>query len=243
MASMTIKRHFTADDSMVDLVGEDFNILPILSRFRLPLGFGNKTIGEVCEEHAIDTEIFLLIINFILTGKIQGEPHAVHAATGIVDFLHNSHSYFLNYKFPHIRVNLVNALDSEHSDINPAIINFFDSYVEEARKHFEYEELTLFPYIRALADGDRRASYSAGEFKRHHEEISEKISDLKNIILRYYTTSTPNLMYDALVDIYNCEDDLAVHTNIENNILVPMVTEIERTVVSGEHTKPQSNKF
>lgn len=240
---MNIKRRFTPADSMVDLVKEDFNILPILSRFSLPLGFDNKTIAEVCNEQGIDTDIFLLIVNFIFSGKIISEKPSGVAATGIVDFLHNSHTYFLTYKFPHIRANLVNALDCHHSDINPAIMRFFDDYVEEVKKHFEYEETTLFPYIRQLAAG-HRSDYNIDIFRRHHDEIGEKLSELKNIILRYYSTSRPNLMYDALVDIFNCEEDLDIHNDIENYILVPMIAALEHTgdTIDHHYTKPLSRR-
>ncbi len=239
---MNIKRRFTPADSMVDLVKEDFNILPILSRFSLPLGFGNKTIAEVCAEQGIDTDIFLLIVNFIFSGKIISEKPSAMAANGIVDFLHNSHTYFLTYKFPHIRSNLLNALDGHHSDINPAIMRFFDDYVEEVRKHFEYEETTLFPYIRQLARG-QRSDYNIEVFRRHHDEIGEKLSELKNIILRYYSTSRPNLMYDALVDIFNCEEDLDTHNDIENYILVPMIASLEHIRdTSPRFDKPTSRR-
>ena len=35
-------------------------------------------------------------------------------------------------------------------------------------------------------------------------------------------------MYDVLVDIYNCEEDLATHSDIENNLLIPMVYDLEK---------------
>ncbi len=226
MPAAVTNRHFTGADSLVDLVKEDFNILPILSRFSIPLGFGNKTIAEVCGESGIDVDIFLLIVNFILTGQIVSETPSDTAANGIVDFLHNSHDYFLTYKFPHIRANLLKALDCHHSDINPAIVRFFDSYIDQVRIHFAYEENTLFPYIRSMLAGER-TDYNIDIFRRHHDEVGEKLSDLKNIILRYYTTSMPNLMYDVLVDIFNCEEDLDTHSEIENFILVPMIAELE----------------
>ena len=54
------------------------------------------------------------------------------------------------------------------------------------------------------------------------------LAELKNIILRYYRTTVPNLMYDVLVDIYNCEEDLISHSDIENNLLIPMVYDLEK---------------
>ncbi|MDE6756020.1 MAG: hemerythrin domain-containing protein, partial [Muribaculaceae bacterium] len=60
------------------------------------------------------------------------------------------------------------------------------------------------------------------------EEVVGALAELKNIILRYYRTTVPNLMYDVLVDIYNCEEDLISHSDIENNLLIPMVYDLEK---------------
>lgn len=223
-----IHRRFSPSDSVVSLIEADYNIVPLLSRFSIPLGFGDKSIAEVCGEAGIDMEIFLLIVNFTLTGQIT-DARAEHLP-GIVDFLYNSHSYFLSYKLPHIRTNLLAALDAHHSDINPAIVQFFDDYVDHVKKHFAYEERNVFPYIRALASGtDRSGSYNIERFRAHHDRIAEKLSELKNIILRYYTTSVPNLMYDVLVDLFTAENDLQSHNDIENLILIPLARELEQT--------------
>lgn len=217
---------FTAADTMADVVNQNFNILPILSRLSIPLGFNHKTVGEVCGEAGIDTDVFLLIVNFLLSGTLSRISPSIKNAVGVANFLQRSHDYFLDYKFPHIRTNLINSLEPSHDDINPAIIKFLDSYIEQAKHHFDYENEVVFPYIRSLG-GNRPDDYSISIFRKSHEEVREKLSDLKNIILRYYTTSKPDRMYDALVDIYNCEDDLDSHALIENHILIPMVEKLE----------------
>lgn len=223
---MKISRIFTAKDNVIDLINEDYNILPVLSRFSIPLGFGNKTIEDVCNNAGININVFLLVINYILSGNLDKSDLRHISATDLVDFLHNSHDYFLLYKFPHIRQNLLNALDDSYSDVNPMITRFFDEYVSQAYEHFEYEERVVFPYIRNLSTGEK-SNYSIEEFKKHHDELGEKLSDLKNVILRYYTTSMPNKMYDVLVDLFNCELDIKSHTIIEDELLTPMVADME----------------
>lgn len=220
-------RRYTPQDSLVDLINDNYSILPVLSRFSIPLGFENRRIADVCTDAGIDSEVFLFIVNFILSGKIDNSHMSTISPEAIVDFLHNSHDYYLSYKIPHIRQNLLNALDETHSDINPAIIRFFDDYIEQVKEHFRYEEKKVFPYVRNLMSG-KPSRYNIGMFKKHHDDIDEKLSDLKNIILRYYTTSMPNKMYDVLVDIYNCEEDLKQHTEIENHILIPMISLVEQ---------------
>lgn len=219
-------RQFSATDTVVDLIESNYNIVPLLSRFSIPLGFGDKSIAEVCGEAGIDPDIFLFIVNFTLTGHLSLPDESY--APGIVDFLLNSHSYILTYKLPHIRANLLAALDAHHSDINPAIVQFFDDYVEHVRKHFAYEERNVFPYVRDLAAGRSiTTTYTIERFRIHHDRIAEKLSELKNIILRYYTTSVPNLMYDVLVDLFTAEKDLKNHNDIENFILIPLTQRME----------------
>lgn len=200
---MKIARQYTPHDSVVDLVREDYNILPLLSRFGIPLGFGNKTIEEVCEESGISSAFFLIVVNFTLSGSMPSPIPSDIDPRGIVNFLHNSHSYFQNYKIPHIRANMVNALDPSHSDINPIILKFFDDFVDEVNRHFAYEEATVFPYISSLLDG-KPTRYSIDIFRRHHDEVAAKLSELKNLILRYYSTSRPDLIIPLLSPIRCC---------------------------------------
>lgn len=224
---MSLNRPITAHDTMADLIRHDYNVLPVISRFRIPLGVGNKNIAQVCEQAGVNTRVFLMVINMMISSQVDISDMNEKDVAGIVDFLHNSHTYFIDYKFPHIRANLQNALDPSHIDINPAIMQFFDDYVEQVRIHFSYEENTVFPYVRALIHGDA-TDYSIDIFRKHHDEVAMKLTELKNIILLYYTTATPDKMYDALVDIFNCEADLESHALIENNILVPAIAAIER---------------
>ncbi len=224
------KRHFSGTDSVADLIEADYDILSVLSRFSLPLGFGDQTISELCIASGINPDAFLLIVNFILTGEIDESFMLSSSPLEVSSFLHNSHDYYLAYKFPHIRKNLIEALDPAHADINPILVKYFDDYIKSVENHFSYEESVLFPYVRELMDSNCSPGYSVDSFVKHHDhDVEDKLNELKNIILRYYTTSVPYRMYDALVDIYNCEADLKVHSDVENLILVPMLRRIENT--------------
>lgn len=225
---MEIGRRVFATDRLTDLIDCDYNIIPLLSRFSIPLGFGDSTIREICVKAGIELNSFLLIINFIVSGEIDSEALRMVNPVDVAEFLRNSHDYFRNYKLPHIRKNLLNALDSSLEEINPSVLKFFDDYVSRVNVHFGYEEKNVFPYIRELMEG-KRSRYNMNIFMRHHDDEPESIlSDLKNVILRYYPTSLPNRMYDVLVDLYSFEVDLRSHTEIENRILIPMVAELEK---------------
>lgn len=220
-------RQLRYDDVIIDIINDDYTILPLLSRFSIPLGLGNETLNDVCRRNDIDVKALLLVLNYIRTGIIDSSYISVVSPLEVVRFLKNSHNYFINYKFGHIRKNLIAALDLETNPTNNLILKFFDSFVKKVEDHFRYEENTVFPYVENLVDG-KKSAYTIEIFERHHEEVVDALAELKNIILRYYRTTAPNLMYDVLVDIYNCEEDLASHSDIENNLLIPMVYDLER---------------
>lgn len=220
-------RQLRYDDVIIDIINDDYTILPLLSRFSIPLGLGNETLNDVCRRNDIDVKALLLVLNYIRTGIIDSSYISVVSPLEVVKFLKNSHDYFINYKFGHIRKNLIAALDFETNPTNNLILKFFDSFVKKVEDHFRYEENTVFPYVESLVDG-KKSAYTIEIFERHHEEVVDALAELKNIILRYYRTTAPNLMYDVLVDIYNCEEDLASHSDIENNLLIPMVYDLER---------------
>lgn len=220
-------RQLRYDDVIIDIINDDYTILPLLSRFSIPLGVGNETLDDVCRRNAIDVKALLLVLNYIRTGIIDSSYINVVSPLEVVRFLKNSHDYFINYKFGHIRKNLIGVLDLESNSTNGLILKFFDTFVKKVEEHFQYEERKVFPYVEALVNG-MKSAYTIEIFERHHEEVGGALAELKNIILRYYRTTVPNLMYDVLVDIYNCEEDLATHSDIENNLLIPMVYDLEK---------------
>ncbi len=60
---------YTPSHKMSDLATPHFRILLVLNRFGIGLGFGEKTIAEVCNENNVDVETFLAVAN--IAGKRQ----------------------------------------------------------------------------------------------------------------------------------------------------------------------------
>lgn len=96
---MAINRYITDRDTMADLIRQDYNILPVISRFNIPLGVGNKNIAQVCEQAGVNKRVFLMVVNFMLTSHVDVGEAKESDIIGIVDFLHNSHTYFWTINF------------------------------------------------------------------------------------------------------------------------------------------------
>ena len=175
---------YTGEDRMCDLVCDRYPVLQVMSRFGIALGFGDKTIAEVCGENRVDTATFLAVVNLVL--DFGGDADAGVSVRALTDYLHNSHGYFLDFRLPAIRRKLIEAVDCSLSDVSFAIMRFFDEYVAEVQRHMTYEEQTVFPYVESLLSGEKNAAYSIDIFRRQHDQVEAKLRELKNVIIKYY---------------------------------------------------------
>ena len=55
-------------DKMSDLICDNYSLLQVMSRFGLSLGFGDKTVKEVCQMNGVDYRTFLTVVNFVEEG-------------------------------------------------------------------------------------------------------------------------------------------------------------------------------
>jgi len=217
---------YRASDSMARLVSENHRVLLVMSRFGLGLGFGNKTIGEVCEEQGVDTATFLAVVNILLnedTGPAVPENISIAA---LLNYLHKSHEYFLDFRLPAIREKLLDAL-CEKDALYKAIMSYFDGYVEEVQKHMRYEEACVFPYVHKLLWGEDTAGYSIQVFEKQHSQVEARLTEFKNIIIRFYPARNTHEMNGVLFDIFNCEYDLASHNAVEDHLFIPAIMALE----------------
>lgn len=108
-------------------------------------GVRRENIGEVCRQNKIDTYTFLTVVNFLTETETipAAEVHKDISISSLITYLHNAHDYFLNFRLPHIRHKLTEAIVSCPKDVAFVIRRFFDEYAEEVHKHMSYEENRL----------------------------------------------------------------------------------------------------
>lgn len=223
-------------DRMIDLISNNYALLQVMSRFGLSLGFGNKTVKEVCEMNGVDCPTFLAVVNFVEEGFSRvDDEHDDISIPALIDYLKQAHIYFLDFCLPGIRRKLIYAIDCADDDVSYLILKFFDEYMNEVRKHMEYEEKTVFKYVDALLRNERPQNYQISTFSKHHDSISEKLTELKNIIIKYCPAKTnKNMLNAALFDIFTCEEGLDSHCNVEDYLMVPAILKLERRISGDE---------
>lgn len=222
---------------MCDVICNEYHLLQVMSRFGIPLGFGEKTVREVCEANHVNTLTFLAVANYMKQGPDVASLYVESlSVSSLMDYLRHAHAYFLSFQLPNIRRKLLGAIDcSQQNEVAYLILKFYDEYMADVRKHMEYENRKVFTYVSGLLEGRKAANYEIARFSKSHEGTDKKLQELKNIIIKYYTSGgSTELLNNVLFDLFNCEEDLRMHCEVEDVLFVPAVQRLE------EHVKTSS---
>ena len=127
---------FSPGMKLADLVESNYELLVVLARMGIPLGFGESSVGEVCRQRGISAELFLMICR-IYSSEVPVLPYEQLTSDdlgGVLDYLHtyrrevdNHFDYEERTVFPYVqallekrRVDGYNILcfEDNHSDID-----------------------------------------------------------------------------------------------------------------------------
>jgi len=235
---------YNEDSRMSDLIHGNYLLLPVMNRFGVRLGFGDKTVGELCNESAIDLDFFLAIINtFNNHDYFPEEELRSFSAFLIVEYLKKSHHDFLKSRLPKIERLLTTLIENSGSEDLKIIQSFYKKYKTDLVSHIKDEEDNTFPYVLQLQkfqdSGTKKLpegllNYNIHSFEKEHSNVDEKLFDLKNIIIKYLPPQYNDIdCNEFLFEIFEFERDLTDHARIEDNILVPKVMAMEKLLKHG----------
>lgn len=237
---------FSKNQKMVDVIHADFHLLKITDRFGIKLGFGDKTVLSVCSEYGINPDFFVEMLNvFHDKNYFPRENLKSFSANTIIDYLETTHRYYLKDKLPDIESLieiLVDKCSAENKGHYKLILKFFHDYRGEMKDHIRREDEVVFPYAieveNAYNSGNvsdtllkRMKEYSIEDYYKEHEDIEEKLFDLKNIIMKYLPEpENSRLCYDVLNELFMLEKDMNDHSRMEDTVMVPKIIEMERAI-------------
>lgn len=235
---MKNQKMYEADDKMISLIRDNYDLLQALGSFGISLGFGDKTVKETCDDNGVDTYTFLAVVNFTINGYGDFEADELLDVRTLLHYLGASHKYYLDFQLPFIRRELSESLNGEDS-LGQLILRFYDEYAHEIRRHMQYEQKTLFPYVESLLEGQPGNDYNVETFSKHHGAADKKLRELKLLIIKYLPSDGlhNNKLTATLHDIYDNEAWLRQHAQVEDHIFVPAIRRLEQMTKQSDVTK------
>ena len=228
---------YKGSDKICELMSHEEDAIQIISRFGLKMGVGEQTIEQVCEAHDVHTPTFLAIVNYKVF-RHRALPEDIDIPT-LQRYLHNAHTYFLDFRLPRLRRALIEAIipADPTTKIPGLILRCYDEFVDEIRTHIEHENAGLFD-----------------EHEHDDQRITDKLTEIKNLIIKYYPseeTKSPitndqspitYLLISVMSDLWHTEQDFEDHCAIEDDILRPALTKIQPHS-HRLHTQPDTEEL
>ena len=222
---------FSENTKMADMILANSRLLYVLPYFEINLGFGEKTVKQVCSEKSISSPLLLLVCNIYTFDDYCPDNQYLKqiSVEGIIQYLKNSHKDYLEVRMPQIIENILSLANICRLKNGTILNSFCEKYKQEVIAHFKYEEEVAFPYIIQLLNGIKSDNYKIKEYESNHSDIDAALNDLKNIILKYLPQDcTIEKCRDILLNLFMFEYDLRKHTLLEDKILISLVEHIEK---------------
>jgi regulator of cell morphogenesis and NO signaling len=240
---------FNENNKLATVIHKDHTLLPVINRLGIKLGFGDSTIKQLCTKEGIDVTFFVEIINVFHNESYFPEKKLLDfSVTIVIEYLLKTHNYYLEYVLP--EQERLNDLFLQNCRAgckeNELIRKFYNKFREEFIHHIQFEETRVFPYILGLNDSINKRIHRNGlsahhrnftirGFEQEHDDLDEKMFDLKNIIIKYLPPNyNLNFGNSLLANLFMFEKDLKNHARIEDKILVPKVRQLEQLIKTDE---------
>ena len=89
---MKNQKLYEADDKMISLIRDNYDLLQMLGSFDISLGFGDKTVRETCEDNNVDTYTFLAVVNYTANGYGEFEADEQLSVKTLLHYLEACHA-------------------------------------------------------------------------------------------------------------------------------------------------------
>jgi regulator of cell morphogenesis and NO signaling len=165
-----------------------------------------------------------------------------HSLEVILDYIQRTHRFYLQKKLPEIEQSIEQLLtnyDDKHP-ILPLLRNFYLSYKSELTAHIRSEDQQLLPHIRLLLEteqnyfnptvvAEKLKGYSLQNFMDTHSDTEGDLQMVRESIKQYDPIPTNATLYRILLSQLELfEQDLHVHAQIEDLVLIPRALAIEK---------------
>ncbi|MBR1793518.1 MAG: hemerythrin domain-containing protein [Bacteroidales bacterium] len=215
---------------MSDILLANSNILLLLPRLGIKLGFGDRSVIEVCQQNQVSPLFVIMVCNCYTFDDYEPDVSTFSNddLRSLVPYLVASHNYYVNERLPHIERHLNHVAAQAGMRYAESLHKFFLDYRDEVVFHFAYEEANVFPNIEKCLSNQPMSKTSTGFMSKSHDAIVDKLSDLTQIIFKYVPINGLDEELNELVfAILQLSFDLEKHAMIEDKIVLPLLARQE----------------
>ena len=205
-------------------------LIPIVNRFGIRLGVGDKTIKNICDEQDLNIDFILTIMNVYLDESYVSESNLIELdLETIANYFNETIQNYLQSLVPNIEKHLhafIALSDPKNKELS-ILLKVFLQFKEELTQHLDkgLQHTGAYPH--------------------------ELLRDIKSILIKHVSGNfNQNLCYAVIFSIGSLESDLIIHNRLRNSILQPKLKQLNSSdigllqhTISNEnnHISPKKN--
>lgn len=206
---------------IADVLSEHNELIPVLNRFGIRLGVGDKTLEKLCEENNLDPALIITVLNVYLNKDYVPDSLEYIKTESIADYFQHTVENYINELMPNIEkhLNAFIALSGSINDSDSSLINKTDGSGKDElgilRLIFLNFKEKMTNYLKRIANYDE-------------DFPDELLHDLKKILIKHLSTEyNQNLCYAVIFSIHSFEKDLAAHNRLREKVLQPKLNQLD----------------
>lgn len=215
----------TPDTKLCEVIVDEPSVVPVINRFDIVLGVGDRTIKSICKEKGIDTSFFITILNaFIHESFFLENVTGAFNAGDVVDYLRKTNNSYLRNQLPNIERHFVALISRSDSNNNlPLLFNFYREVKTEIERRIDSDN-QWFDAIISAEQSDSEVSIAGNAVQAESDSIEDKLSDLINMfVIHLRGDYDRNLCHAVLFAVISLEKDICQNNRIRNRVLRPLV--------------------
>lgn len=215
----------TPDTKLCEVIVDEPSVVPVINRFDIVLGVGDRTIKSICKEKGIDTSFFITILNaFIHESFFLENVTGAFNAGDVVDYLRKTNNSYLRNQLPNIERHFAALISRSDSNNNlPLLFNFYREVKTEIEQRIDSDN-QWFDAIISAEQSNSEVSVAGNAVQAESDSIEDKLSDLINMfVIHLRGDYDRNLCHAVLFAVISLEKDICQNNRIRNRVLRPLV--------------------
>ena len=215
----------TPDTKLCEVIVDEPSVVPVINRFDIVLGVGDRTIKSICKEKGIDTSFFITILNaFIHESFFLENVTGAFNAGDVVDYLRKTNNSYLRNQLPNIERHFAALISRSDSNNNlPLLFNFYREVKTEIERRIDSDN-QWFDAIISAEQSNSEVSVAGNAVQAESDPIEDKLSDLINMfVIHLRGDYDRNLCHAVLFAVISLEKDIRQNNRIRNRVLRPLV--------------------
>jgi regulator of cell morphogenesis and NO signaling len=237
----------TAEKTIAEMVTEDYRTADVFKKFGIDFCCGGKvTVEEICKKKNINYTSLSDQLNQV--GQLKENTDSNYndwQLDKLANYILEKHHGYVSENLELIRqyADKVALVHGQHRPEVKKISELYNEAAEELAMHMQKEEMVLFPYVNLLAAAKRsKVAIKTPHFgtvenpitmmESEHEAVGNLFHEIARLSDNYSAPpeacNTYRVLYAKLKEF---EDDLHTHIHLENNILFPKATLLEKELM------------